>query len=81
MKGELMPEPYSSIKQSALSLPTEQREELANELFDSLTDDVQKKIELAWIKEAEVRYNSIVSGKAETIPGETVSKKIKEMLG
>ncbi|MDP1676201.1 MAG: addiction module protein [Bacteroidota bacterium] len=76
-----MPESYSSIKHSAMSLPVKQREELANELFDSLTDDAQKEIELAWIKEAEVRYDSIVSGKAETIPGETVSKKIKEMLG
>lgn len=72
---------YSSIKHSAMSLPIDQREELANELFDSLTDDAQKKIELAWIKEAEVRYDSIVSGKAETIPGEIVSTKIREMLG
>lgn len=64
-----------------MSLPLEQREELANELFDSLTSGAQKEIELAWIKEAEVRYDSIVSGKAEAIPGETVSKKIKEMLG
>ncbi len=76
-----MPGSYSSIKQSAMSLPVQQREELANELFDSLTDDAQKEIELTWIKEAEVRYNSIVSGKAETISGETVSNKIKEMLG
>jgi len=76
-----MPGSYSSIKQSAMSLPVKQREELANELFDSLTGDAQKEIELAWIKEAEVRYDSIVSGKAEIISGETVSKKIKEMLG
>jgi putative addiction module component (TIGR02574 family) len=75
-----MSETYSSIKQSAMSLPIEQREELANELFDSLSPDAQKEIELAWIREAEQRYNAVVSGTAKTVSGEEVSKKINEML-
>lgn len=72
---------FSAIKQSALSLPLEEREQLANELFDSLTVNAQNEIELAWIKEAELRHNDILSGKAQTISGEEVSSRIKEMLG
>ncbi len=72
---------FSAVKQSALSLPLEEREQLANELFDSLTVNAQNEIELAWINEAEQRDNDILSGNAQTVSGEEVSRKIKEMLG
>jgi len=71
---------FSTIKQSALSLPMKEREQLANELFDSLTKDAQNEIELAWIEEAERRHSEIISGKAETISGKEASRKIREML-
>ncbi len=72
---------FSAVKQSALSLPLEEHEQLANELFDSLTVNAQNEIELAWINEAEQRDNDILSGNAQTVSGEEVSRKIKEMLG
>ncbi len=71
---------FYSIKQSAMSLPQHEREQLANELFDSLPAEAKREVELAWAREAEVRYNEIVSGKATIVTGEEVTVKIKSML-
>jgi len=63
-----------------MSLPQHEREQLANELFDSLPVEAKKEIETAWAREAEVRYNEIVSGKAKVIDGNEVTAKIKSLL-
>ncbi len=71
---------FYSIKQSALALSLEEREQLATDLFDSLSIEAQQQIESAWAKEAESRLNDIAGGNAKTISGLDVSKKIREML-
>jgi len=71
---------FKTIKESALSLPTKEREILAAELFNSLSKYSQKQIEKSWIKEAEVRYSEIVEGKTKIVSGKTVSEKIKKLL-
>ncbi len=71
---------FYSIKESALALSLEERERLANDLFESLPADIQQQIESAWIEHAELRHSDVVAGKAKTVPGSEVSKTIKEML-
>jgi putative addiction module component (TIGR02574 family) len=72
---------FYSIKESALALSLEEREQLANDLFESLPADIQQQIESAWTEQAELRHNDVVSGEAKTVHGSEVSKMIREMLG
>jgi putative addiction module component (TIGR02574 family) len=72
---------FYSIKQSALALSPEEREQLATDLFESLPADIQQQIESAWIEHADLRHNEVVAGKVKTIPGAEVSKTIREILG
>jgi len=59
----------------AVSLPVEIRTQLVDKLLRSL-HPVQKEIDKLWTAEAEKRVEEIKSGKAKTIPGDEVFKKV-----
>jgi putative addiction module component (TIGR02574 family) len=67
------------IFNEAISLPVEMRTQLVEKLLLSLNPS-QKEIDKLWAKEAEKRVEEIRSGKAKTISGEKVFKRIRTRL-
>ncbi len=63
----------------AVSLPVDIRTQLVDKLLQSL-HPFQKEIDELWAVEVEKRVEEIKSGKAGTIPGEEVFKKIRNRL-
>jgi putative addiction module component (TIGR02574 family) len=64
----------------AISLPVEIRTKLVEKLLLSLNPS-QKNIDKLWAEEAEKRVDEIKRGKAKTISGERVFKKIRDRIG
>jgi putative addiction module component (TIGR02574 family) len=64
----------------ATSLPVETRTLLVDKLLQSL-NPTQTEIDKSWAKEAEKRVDEIRKGKAKTIPGDQVFRKIRDRLG
>jgi putative addiction module component (TIGR02574 family) len=52
-----------------LSLPVEDRVELADIILQSLNSAINPEIEKAWIKEAEERFEAYKKGEIKTIDG------------
>lgn len=71
---------FSAVRRDAMGLTVSEREQLANELFESLSEDAKRSIELEWVREAETRYEQLVSGSVQPVDGATVSKNIRGML-
>ncbi len=71
---------YDELLSAALSLPSEARAQLADQLLASLDGENQKEIDDAWGKEAERRMQEIREGKAETIDGETIMEELRSRL-
>ena len=63
------------IIDEAISLPVEARARIIDNLLKSI-NPVKKEIDDLWAKEVEKRVNDIKKGKAKTIPGKEVFKKI-----
>ncbi len=59
------------------SLPIDVKTALVEKILKSLHPS-EKKIDDLWIEEAERRFESIKSGKAQIIPGDEVFKAIKK---
>jgi len=68
------------LRQKAMSLPLEERAELASSLIDSLDQTVDEDAELAWQQEVVRRMDEIRSGKAKTIPWREVKRKGQALL-
>ena len=66
------------IKQDALRLPPEEREDIARTLVDSLDGDPG--VDPEWYAEILRRLNEVRSGTAEMIPGEVVMAELEEFL-
>ncbi|MCX5805305.1 MAG: addiction module protein [Proteobacteria bacterium] len=64
----------------AISLPVETRTLLVDKLLQSL-NPTRTEIDKLWAKEAEKRVEEIRKGKAETIPGDQVFRKILDRTG
>ncbi len=62
------------IKNDALTLPVQQRAELAHVLLSSLEDETT---DAAWDAELEKRVDSILQGKAQGIPADRVFAKLQ----
>jgi putative addiction module component (TIGR02574 family) len=73
----MSPELDELVKQ-AMSLPPEDREILANSLFESLDHPVDEGVESAWGEEIKRRVDDIRSGRVKTIPGEQVLRELAE---
>jgi putative addiction module component (TIGR02574 family) len=70
----------SDLLQKALTLSEEERADLACSLIDSLDATVDEGAEKAWGEEIARRISDLDSGKAKTVPWETVRGKISSRL-
>ena len=68
------------LLKKALSLPKEERAELAVSLLESLDAAVDEGADEAWEKEIARRIEDVDSGKAKTVSWETVRGKISSRL-
>jgi putative addiction module component (TIGR02574 family) len=75
----MSPELDELMKQ-AMSLPPEDREILANSLFESLDHPADEGVEAAWQEEVARRMDDIESGKVKTVPSEQVRRKGQQIL-
>lgn len=71
---------YKEIERSALKLDKKRRAELAKRLLLSLDEQIDEDIEQAWIDEVNQRKKQIESGEVETIAGEEVLEKARNLL-
>jgi putative addiction module component (TIGR02574 family) len=70
----------NDLLQKAMTLPPEERAELASSLIDSLDQIVDEDAEMAWQQEASRRMTEISEGKVKTIPWREVQRKGKALL-
>ena len=68
------------ILRQALSLPEEQRAEVAGALLESLEPPADVDVEQAWREEVTRRIASLDADQAETIPWEEVREKLYARL-
>ena len=67
------------ITQLALTLPVDQRAQVANALLASLDDpDDPAEVHEAWTAEIKSRVDDIVSGRVQTVPHEEVQRHLAE---
>ena len=71
----------SELLEKALTLSTEERGLLIDRLVESLDDEpADEGVEAAWDAEIKRRVEEVRSGKAKTIPGEQVLRRLKARL-
>jgi putative addiction module component (TIGR02574 family) len=68
------------ILQSALSLPPDDRVEIAESLILSLDEETAAEIEAVWGEEIRRRIDSIDSGRVKMIPADEVMREMRERL-
>jgi putative addiction module component (TIGR02574 family) len=68
------------ILQSALSLPYDERVEIAESLIWSLDEKEAMELEAAWAQEIKRRLDSIDRGEAKMIPWEDAIRSMRERL-
>jgi putative addiction module component (TIGR02574 family) len=78
MEGVNMSTAVDKVINEVLSLPADARIILIEKLLESLNLPTQSEIERLWADEAERRVSQIENGDVQSIPGETVFKKIHE---
>lgn len=66
------------IYNEVLDLPTDERLSLMDKLLHVMTIPAPADVEKVWLKEAHKRLADIRSGKAQTIPSESVFQEINE---
>jgi len=64
------------VMDEVLSLPADQRMNLADRILESLNDPTDPKIDDLWAIEAERRVEQIKNGEVELVPGEQVFAEI-----
>ncbi len=78
--GRLAPMPVSAeLRRELLSLPAEEREKLADELYDSLDEEeaLDPQWETAWTKELQNRIADVEQGRVELIDGDEVHRRLR----
>jgi putative addiction module component (TIGR02574 family) len=68
------------ILQTALTLPPDDRVEIAESLILSLDEDIAAEIETAWNEEIRRRIESIDKGEAKMIPWDDAIRSMRERL-
>jgi putative addiction module component (TIGR02574 family) len=68
------------ILQSALSLPPDERERIAESLLLSLGGETQEEIDAAWAEEIKRRIESIDKGEVKMIPADEVMRELRAKL-
>ena len=69
-----------TIRQEALSLPVQQRAELAEQLLSSLDALSEAEIEQLWLREAARRADEIDQGVAKRIPADEARRQAQTLL-
>ena len=69
-----------TIRQEALSLPVQQRAELAEQLLSSLDALSESEIEQLWLREAARRADEIDRGLAKRIPADEAHRQAQALL-
>jgi putative addiction module component (TIGR02574 family) len=75
-----MTQQASELLQKALSLSEKERAELAGSLIESLDSTADENAEAEWNQEIARRIEDLDSGKAKTVPWETVRSRISSKL-
>lgn len=70
----------TTIEQSALNLPIQDRAHLVHLLLDSLDEPSDANIQQIWLKEAQKRANEIDSGKAELVSGDELNTQVQALF-
>lgn len=70
-----------SILTQALTLPEEQRVEIADQLYQSIHGPVDPEVEAAWEEEIARRLKEIDEGRVEMMPWEQVRDELRRMTG
>ena len=66
------------LTNKVLSLPVQERAELAHSLIQSIDSDAEQDVSSAWDVELEKRVSEIREGKVKGIPAEEVFAKLME---
>ena len=70
----------ANLTSEALSLPVQQRAELAAQLLSSLDALSESEIEALWLQEAAHRASQIDQGLSKLIPAEEVRRQVNALL-
>ena len=70
----------AQLMQEALSLPSNLRMQLVEELIASLEIDEDETIRSEWLAEAQKRRNDIRDGMVQPIPGEEALAQVRALL-
>lgn len=73
-----MLEKSTQILKQVLSLPAEERAEMAEQILSSLETSPHKKIDALWAQEAESRLDAFDRGEIPTISAEEVFNRINQ---
>jgi putative addiction module component (TIGR02574 family) len=68
------------IEQAALNLPAAERAQLVTRLVASLGEEVDAEIELAWVDEAERRYQEAVKDPSAVEPASAAFQRARDAL-
>ena len=71
-----MPISKEQLFKEAMDLDDNARANLAGLLIESLDTEAENGIENAWLKEIELRMESLDSGKTETVSWDTVKERL-----
>jgi putative addiction module component (TIGR02574 family) len=63
---------YQEVKQDALALSAEERQQLGDDMYGSVAEDPAEEIEAAWLAEVERRARDVDEGKARMLDGDEV---------
>jgi putative addiction module component (TIGR02574 family) len=69
----------TELRRELLSLPAEEREKLADELYDSLDEEEagDPEWQSAWTKELQSRISDVEQGRVELIDGDDVHRRLR----
>lgn len=70
----------TTIEQSALSLPIQDRAHLVHLLLYSLDEPSEANIQQIWLKEAQKRANEIDTGKVALVSGEDLERQVQALF-
>jgi hypothetical protein len=76
-----MPSHSQSIESEALSLPLQQRADLAAKLLESIEPTpkaLPREVQKAWLQEANQRYEAFLRGEDEAIPVEQAFSELQD---
>lgn len=66
------------LTDEAMALPPEERASLAEKLLESLDEEDQKRIDAAWVAEAQRRIQALDSGQMGTVAADEAFRRLKE---